>query len=328
MNKIGKYGLMLALLFAISGCKSKKTTTKENTTTIITTKVGPEIYNDKDIVILNTTDVHCAIDDDGNLGYSSVSAYKKELSSNKYVSLVDSGDFIQGGLVGAISKGEYIIDIMNEVGYDVATIGNHEFDYGVDVLSDRISQFNGDVLSCNLSYTGKGENKISEVKPYTIKTFGIFKVGYVGVTTPETLVSSNPKNYKEEGEIVYDFSSNTATTFYNTIQTNIDACKAAGADYIILISHTGTNDENIPFRSTDIINNTTGYIALMDGHTHDTVNWKTYKDKDGKDILYCEAGTKLNSMSTLTIKKNGDIETNFITEYDKKDEAIRSIACG
>lgn len=319
MNKVLKYGLAFTMLLFISGCKSNKkakTTSKAITTKTTNTKIGPVLENDKDIIIMNTTDVHCAYEK--NLGYSRLVNYKKNYEKNNYVSLVDSGDYLQGGLIGNISNGKYIIDIMNEAGYDAATIGNHEFDYGTDALSNRIDEFNGDILSCNFKYIGKYEDKFEAVKPYSIKSYGIYMVGYVGVTTPETLVSSNPLNFKEDDEIAYSFTSNSATEFYNCIQNNIDACINAGADYVILLSHTGNNDENKPYTSNDIISNTTGYVAFMDGHAHSDVSWKVLKDKDNKEILYSECGTELMEFSTLKIKKNGDLETNFIV-YDKNN---------
>ena len=326
--KVTKFVIGSMLVLMLVGCKSKTTTkgttsktttkitTKNNTTTNSTTKVGPVLENDKDIIIMNTTDIHCAYAK--YFGYSRLVNFKKEYEKTNYVSLVDSGDYLQGGLIGNISNGKYIIDIMNEAGYDAATIGNHEFDYGMDALSNRIDEFNGDILSCNFKYIGKYEDKFETVKPYTIKTFGIYKVGYVGVTTPETLVSSNPKNFKEDGEIAYSFTANSSTEFYNCIQNNIDACKNAGADYVILLSHTGNNEENKPYTSTDIINNTTGYVAFMDGHAHKDVNWTTVKDKNNNDILYSECGTELKEFSTLTIKKNGELETNYVA-YDSNN---------
>ena len=318
--KVTKLFIGSMLVIMLIGCKSKTTTknptTKITTKTNSTTKVGPILVNDKDIIIMNTTDVHCAYEE--NFGYSRLVNFKKEYAKSNYVSLVDSGDYLQGGLIGNISNGKYIIDIMNEAGYDAATIGNHEFDYGMDSLSNRIDEFNGDILSCNFKYIGKYEDKFESVKPYSIKEFGIYKIGYVGVTTPETLVSSNPKNFKEDDEIVYSFTASTATEFYNCIQDNIDACKNAGADYIVLLSHTGNNDENIPYTSNDIINNTTGYVAFMDGHAHADEPWKTLKDKNNNEILYSECGTGLKEFSTLTIKKNGELKTNFI-KYDSEN---------
>ena len=115
--------------------------------------IGCNVNSDKDIVILYTSDVHCGIDE--NIGYDALSAYKKQLEKDYYVTLMDAGDNISGDFIGAVSKGEYIIDIMNEVGYDSMTFGNHEFDYGMDTLKQRVEQFNGDVLSCNFKYIGK-----------------------------------------------------------------------------------------------------------------------------------------------------------------------------
>ena len=107
----------------------------------------------KDIVILYTSDVHCGIDN--NIGYDSLSAYKKQLEKDNYVTLMDNGDNISGDFIGAVSKGEYIIDIMNEIGYDSMVFGNHEFDFGIDILKERVDQFKGYVLSCNFKYIGK-----------------------------------------------------------------------------------------------------------------------------------------------------------------------------
>ena len=125
---------------------------------------------DKDISIIYTTDVHCAvesvIDKEGketNLGYAKVADYKNKLAENNYVALVDAGDFLQGEFIGAISKGEYVMEIMNEMNYDVVTLGNHEFDYGIDVLKSRLTEFNGDVVSCNFSYIGNKEKKLHMV---------------------------------------------------------------------------------------------------------------------------------------------------------------------
>ena len=304
MKKIFKYITIFGLLLLISGCKSKK-------------------VNDKDIIIMNTTDVHCGYEkDDENkrLGYTSVVAYKKQLEKDNYVSLVDSGDAIQGDLIGAISQGKYIIDIMNEVGYDVLTLGNHEFSYGVSELQKRINEFNGDVLSCNIKYKGNGENKLSEVKPYTIKKFGKFKIGYVGVTTPETLTSANPTSFKENGEVVYSFTHESATIFYNCIQDNINKCKKSGADFVVLVSHTGTKRENAPYNTYNILENTTGYVAILDGHAHNDLSWSKRKDKDNKDVYLCDCGYKLNEFAVLKITKNGEIETEYITECNMHDE--------
>ena len=235
------------------------------------------IKEDKDISIIYTTDVHCGVDegDENNkrLGYAKVEAYKKNLEETNYVSLVDAGDYLQGEFIGAISKGEYIMEIINEMNYDVITLGNHEFDYGIDVLKSRLTEYKGDVVSCNFSYIGNKENKLNMVKPYVIKEYGNRKVGYIGITTPTTLTASDPKTFVEDGSVAYDFGAETAESFYNLVQNNIDACKAQGADYIIALSHLGSPDSFKPFRSTDVIKNTSGVDAFLDGHSHTDLPW-------------------------------------------------------
>ena len=283
-------------------------------------KSEPSVKEDKDISIIYTTDVHCGIDN--YLGYSTVESYKKNLEETNYVSLVDAGDYLQGEFIGAISKGEYIMEIINEMNYDVITLGNHEFDYGIDALKERLTEFKGDVVSCNFSYIGNKENKLSMVKPYVIKEYGNRKVGYIGITTPTTLTASDPKTFVEDNKVAYGFGAETTEGFYNLVQNNIDECKAQGADYIIALSHLGSPDSFKPFSSIDVIKNTNGVDAFLDGHSHTDLPWTTEKNKDNKDTLLVDTGYKLNEFASLTISKEGKISHEFITEYASKDEHI------
>ena len=281
-----------------------------------------------DINIIYTTDVHSGIDK--NIGYSSLYAFKENLEkTNNYVTLVDSGDFIQGDFIGSISQGEYAVEIMNEVHYDIVTLGNHEFDYGMDILKDRINELNSEVTSCNFTYIGHKENKFSKVKPYIIKQYGSKKVGYVGVTTPSTLVDSNPDHFIEDGEFAYDFGGSSKEGFYKIVQDNIDACKKDGADYVIILSHLGSIKENSPFASLDVIANTSGATAFLDGHAHASVPWTILKNKNNEDTLLVEAGYKLNNFASLTIKEDGSLSYEFFDKYEEKsskiDEAINKI---
>lgn len=281
---------------------------------------------DKDISIVYTTDVHCAVDT--NLGYAKVEAYKKKLAETNYVALVDAGDYLQGEFIGAISKGEYVMEIINEMNYDVITLGNHEFDYGIDILKSRLTEFKGEVVSCNYSYIGNKENKLNMVKPYVIKQYGIKKVAYIGITTPETLTASDPKIFLEDGEVAYDFGAKTAEDFYSLIQANIDKCKEKGADYVIALSHLGSSDRYKPFSSIDVIKNTTGVDAFLDGHSHSDLPWTKEKNKDNKDILIVDTGYKLNEFASLTISKDGEISYEFINSYDSVDEDMDKFVKG
>ena len=311
-SRLPSYVLFVTLLLA--GCQGQFSSSSE-----------PAL--DKDITIIYTTDVHCGIVD--NLGYSAVAACKEKLSESNYVALVDAGDFLQGDFVGAISQGKYVVDIMNEVGYDVVTLGNHEFDYGIDVLKDRISELSADVVSCNVSYIGKKEDKLAAVKPYVIKEYGGKKIGFVGITTPQTLVTSTPTNFYEDGELAYTFHGEHSNEFYALVQSNIDACKKDGADYVIMLSHLGDKDIYFPYSSYDVIANTSGAIAFLDGHAHDNQPWEFVKNKDAVDTYLVDTGYKLNEFATLTIGKDGKITTEFITKYEheptKIDDFIKGI---
>ena len=280
----------------------------------------PPKKEDKDISIIYTTDVHCGVDK--NLGYAKVENYKKNLEKTNYVALVDAGDYLQGEFIGAISKGEYIIEVMNEMKYDVVTLGNHEFDYGIDVLKERLTEYKGDIVSCNFSYIGNKENKLNMVQPYVIKEYGNRKVGFVGITTPKTLTQSDPKTFIEDGHVAYSFGADTVENFYSVVQNNIDQCKTNGADYVIALSHLGSPDSFSPFSSIDVIEHTSGVTAFLDGHSHTDLAWTTKKNKDNVDTLLVDTGYKLNEFASLTISKEGTITHEFITEYEEKDQHI------
>ncbi|MBE6136585.1 MAG: bifunctional metallophosphatase/5'-nucleotidase [Erysipelotrichaceae bacterium] len=269
----------------------------------------------ENIVVVYTTDVHCGIED--NIGYASLASYvKQEKKVNKSFTLIDAGDAIQGALVGSLSNGKYIIEIMNDLGYDIYTLGNHEFDYGMDAIKEVVDEFSGDVISCNVSYTGKKENKLKEVKPYSIVDYGFAKVGYVGVTTPSTIVTSAPSTFKEDGEIVYSFS---ADNLFEKVQQNIDECKNKGCKYVVLVSHLGSTDNYKPYTSVELINNTSGAIAVLDGHSHQVIDCSYYPNKDGINIPLCTAGYKMNAFGRMTIAPNGDVHLGLISKYDDKD---------
>ena len=276
----------------------------------------------EDIVIFYTTDVHCAVDD--NIGYAALRSYvKREKETSKNVTLVDAGDATQGSLIGSLSKGEYIFDIMNALDYELFTLGNHDFDYGLDNLKERIDQFEGEVLSCNVSYSGQGENKLSGVKPYSILSYGDVKVGYVGVTTPSTLVTSTPANSKENGKTVYSFGEDDLA---GIVQSNVDACRAKGCKYVILLSHLGYSDNYSPYSSPEIIASLSGVTAVLDGHSHQKVECNYYKDAKGNSVPLCTAGYHMDSVGKVILKPDGKVEMGLITaSIDGDLETIKLI---
>lgn len=274
-----------------------------------------------DIIILFTNDVHCGVDD--NIGYSGLAAYKKyceTITSN--VALVDCGDAIQGDIVGAVSKGEYIVDIMNEVGYDIAIFGNHEFDFGMEQLEYLVEKSNAEYIASNITYTGKGDSFINDIIPNRMLTFGDVDVAFIGVSTPYTIASGTPKHFMENGEFVYDFKAGDGTELYECVQKNIDECIEKGAEYVILLTHLGETEEYDPYSSVNIIENTKNVDVVLDAHQHSVIPCDVYKNIDGEDVLLASTGTKLNNIGQLKISSDGEIEVGLISNYEEKDSEM------
>ncbi len=272
-----------------------------------------------DVVILYTNDVHCSIDE--GIGYAGLLSYKeKMLEQTKYVALVDCGDAIQGELLGTVSQGEYIIDLMNETGYDYAVLGNHEFDYGMEQLRYLMESAAFPYLGCNISYTGSGENLLDTVEPYALKEYGEITVAFIGVSTPYSITTSTPKYFMDEnGNLVYDFYNNSAESFYSCVQGYVDECVEAGADYVILLTHLGDGEEFSPYSSVELIANTTDVDVVLDGHSHSVISSAVVENQDGGEVLLSSTGTGLTNIGQLVITQNGVISTGLISSYGNRN---------
>ena len=264
--------------------------------------------NSEDIVILYENDVHCTVE-----GYSKLSAMKKELQeTHSYVGVVSGGDFIQGNSLGVISKGEYIINLMNLVGYDAVTLGNHEFDYKLERLAELVDMMDTKPVCCNFQKTGEDTTCY---EPYSIVSYGDVDVAYIGITTPSTISSSAPAQFKDEnGNYIYTFHS---TDLYDVVQENIESAQADGADYIIALSHIGYAEDELYGELEDVeslIRNTSGFDIVLDAHSHSVIESRTITDKDGNEVLLSSTGTKFEYIGKLTIS-----EENFETELIKTE---------
>ena len=261
----------------------------------------------KPLVVLFTSDVHCGIDT--NWGYAGLCAVKEYYAKDNYVLLVDDGDALQGEPVGTLTRGEAIIDIMNETGYDIAIPGNHDFDYSVETFLKLAGKTKYEYISCNF-------NKEGELifKPYTIREFDGVKIGFVGVTTPDTFRTSTPAYFMNEaGEYVYGFCQDkTGGKLYEAVQKAVDGARAEGARYVVLIAHLGDEEECTPWKYSDVIANTNGINAVLDGHRHDYEK-VIMKNKDGEDVIRQACGTKLDCIGTLTIRPDGTMDTALLS---------------
>ena len=266
------------------------------------------------VVILYENDVHCAVE-----GYSKLAAMKNELSETyTNVGVVSVGDFVQGGTLGAVSKGEYIVNLMNKVGYDAIALGNHEFDYQLPRLNELNAMSNTKFISCNFQKIGEDK---SYFEPYTIVSYGNVDVAYIAITTPETINSSSPAQFKnDKGELIYTFNE---SKLYDIVQTNINAAETAGADYVIALSHIGYDESGNLADITDVIENTDGFDVVLDAHSHSVIEEKVIKDKSGDDVLLTSTGTKFEYIGKLTIK-NGAFDTELVEveSYTKTDPVV------
>ena len=274
-----------------------------------------------DIVIIHTNDVHCGVQD--KIGYDGLMLYKKQLLKKyKNVLVVDAGDHIQGGTIGQISNGLSIIEIMNKIGYDVVTVGNHEFDYGVPQLEECSKLLNCGYISCNYCFN---KNKTSIYPPYTIKEVGGKKIAFIGVATTQTLSKTFLLTIKDEdGTLMYDFlSDNHSQDLADRVQQHIDEVKAQGADYVIILGHLGIEgDAEEENTSAGLLRRVSGVDALIDGHSHKVYS-KTTPDKNNKDVILAQTGTKLENIGVLTIHTNGKLTHENINKVPY-DESLAS----
>ena len=276
---------------------------------------------DDDIIILHINDVHCGINN--TIGYDGYVLYKNELKKKyKFVIAVDVGDHIQGGTLGAISDGSAVIKIVNKVGFDIAILGNHEFDYGIEQLTNLEKNITSKYICANFLYR---KNKVDIFEPYKIIEAGNKKIAFISVLTPLTFSKTYLSTIKDsEGNPLYDFlTGNNTQELYDTIQNYINNIRSKKeADYIILLTHIGMKIEQ--YTSEDLLSKLYGIDAVLDGHTHKIYN-TTSPDKNKKDIRITQTGTKLESIGKLIIKKDGTIFSEIITEVPEPTDKTNAI---
>ena len=279
----------------------------------------------EDIHIIYTNDVASKIDK--NFGYAGVKGYTEYVkSNNKYVALVDAGDFYDGD-ISTKSNGEYITQIMNVVGYDVATIGNQEFAIGLDALANNILEADFDFVSCNIKYVGDGKDILNGVKPYVIKNFGGVRVAFVGVTTPETL-TENKQAYEAitvNGVPQYDFyGANDGQDLYEQIQKTVNKARKR-AEYVILLAHLGSNSVTEGWSSKDVIMNTYGIDAVIDGHSHTPIEGEVVLNKNGEDVALTSTGEKLQNLGEMILHPDHTINTTLYQTVYEIDAGVKEM---
>lgn len=265
----------------------------------------------EEVVILYTNDVHTYID--GDIQYSDIASLK---ASYENVLLVDAGDHIQGTAYGSMDKGESIIKLMNAAGYDLATFGNHEFDYGMDGCLQAIEWAEFPYVSCNFYHEEDGEVKDTVTNAYEVFEVGNVKIAIIGITTPETFTSSTPAYFQDDnGNYIYGIAGGEdGSDLYDVVQESIDSASEE-ADVVIALGHLGIDSSSEPWRSVDVIANTTGLDAFIDGHSHSTVEMQEVADKDGNKVVLTQTGEYFGKIGKMTIK-DGTVRTELLTAED------------
>ena len=269
-----------------------------------TAEEAPLLAND--LYVLFTSDVHSGVD--SGWTYVGLDMIRDNLKAQGYnVILADNGDSVQGEPLATMTTGSANIEMMNALGYEIATIGNHEFDYGMDRFLELAEMAEFPYVSCNFLHNGE-----AVFAPYIIREFDNAKVAFVGVSTPKTITSSTPKYFMDEnGEFVYSFcQGDNGNELYAAVQSAVDAARTEGVDYVVVLAHCGNETACEPWTYANIIENTNGIDAFLDGHSHDT-DKVVMLNKDGEEVLRQGCGTKLEGIGYLKIAVDGSMETGL-----------------
>lgn len=289
-----------------------------------------------DIVILYTNDTHAYI---GNpLSFDTIGALKKNLEKKyRYVLLVDAGDHLQGTAFGSMDKGASVLQLMNKAGYDLATPGNHEFDYGMDTFLERVREAEFPYLSCNLYHQEngvRGENLLESFQAYH---FGKEIVAFIGISTPETIVKSTPAYFQDEnGNFCYGISGgDNGQALYDDVQFAVDAIRRAGATKVIAVGHLGDDLSSSPWTSQEVIAHVSGLDAFIYGHSHSEVSGQRVLGANGDTVLLTQASEYLNNIGIMVIDyETGEIRSDLIACEDilktvkNKDGTETSVVSG
>ena len=287
-------------------------------------------FGDKsDVTILYTNDVHTYIDKQSpKLTYAAIADLKQSYqNAGKDVLLVDAGDHVQGTAYGSMDEGASIIKLMNAAGYDVATPGNHEFDYGVDRAKAIMKEADFPYLSCNWVDLRTTLRVLPSVKVFVR---GGRRIAFVGVTTPETFTKSTPAYFmdKAQRKYIYDIQGGEdGKKLYDAVQKAIDKAKLL-ADVVIGLGHLGVDPSSSPWTSEEVIAHTSGFDAFIDGHSHTVMENKQVQDASGKAVTLTQTGSYFANVGEMTIAADGTITTKLIPTHEGMDAGIAAMQTG
>ena len=276
-----------------------------------------------EVTILYTNDVHTYIDKQApELTYAAIAALKQSYqNAGKKVLLVDAGDHVQGTAYGSMDQGASIIELMNAAGYDAATPGNHEFDYGMDRAKELMRDADFPYLSCNWVDLRTNLRVLPEIKVFVR---GGVRIAFVGITTPETFTKSTPAYFmnKAQTKYIYDIlGGEDGQKLYSAVQKAVDKAKCL-ANVVIGLGHLGVDPSSSPWTSEEVIAHTTGFDAFIDGHSHTVMENKQVADASGRLVTLTQTGSYFANVGEMTIAPDGTISTRLVSTYDQEDPAV------
>ena len=282
-----------------------------------------------DVTILYTNDVHTYIDKQSpKLTYAAIADLKQSYqNAGKDVLLVDAGDHVQGTAYGSMDEGASIIKLMNAAGYDAATPGNHEFDYGMDRAKAIMKEADFPYLSCNWVDLRTTLRVLPSVKVFVR---GGRRIAFVGVTTPETFTKSTPAYFmdKAQRKYIYDIQGGEdGKKLYDAVQKAIDKAKLL-ADVVIGLGHLGVDPSSSPWTSEEVIAHTSGFDAFIDGHSHTVIENVQVQDASGKAVTLTQTGSYFANVGEMTIAADGTITTKLIPTHEGMDAGIAAMQTG
>lgn len=266
--------------------------------------------NKRSIVILYENDVHCVLD-----GYARLRGLADAVADTARVGLTCSGDFLHGGTAGAISEGRFVVDIMKEMGYDAVGLGNHEFDFGVPHLTQLVKESGLPIVNMNLRSIHPDSLFFT---PYIIKDYGGTKIAFVGVVTPESLVSEAYSFYDKQGRQKLCLCENNLV---DEVQKTVNEARKSGADYVILLSHLGEASAKNFLTSHRLVSSTRGINVVLDGHTHSSIPCETVLNAEGEPVLLSQTGSRFKNVGKLLIQQDGCMSMELIPVDSIKHES-------
>lgn len=262
-------------------------------------KVAPE----KSIVLIYESEPNAQIQ-----GYPYLAGFRDAISADSaYVGLLGLGDFLHGALIASISKGRYIVDLMHYAKYDAVNLGNEEFRYGTDYLKEVLNPIKESVVCSNLIDENTGSTLFN---PMVIRQYGDTRIAFIGVTTRLAMSTLSAAFVDEDGIRRYESKEDRLDQM---VQKYVDQARRSGVDYVILLSHLGSELSKTHLSTTELINRTTGIDVVIDSHTSGGNDGQFVSNRLGQPVVYARSAPDFQNIGKIVIAPDRLITNELIS---------------